>query len=375
MRVLHFLDTEQFAGTEQHVITLLKQLSLSGVECGLLCKQSNTEFVSRADAIPNVIVFAEARNKRQIIVKFRRCVLDWKPDVIHTHNGSTSLMAARLGSRSPKRVFTQHFVDPAHTNYKGIKHFVAKIMHGYVNVLADKIIAVSEAARLAMIEREILPASKTVTIWNGIEPPQINAGRAQSILIAEAFDTHPLFVTTARLAPEKGYRTLLDAVPIVLEQFPEAGFVWIGGGELEQELRQSIVERGLQNSVLILGYQDNATDFLAAADAFILPSDCEPFGLVLVEAMMCGVPVIGTDCGGAKEIITPAVEYITGENAVGWLVPPQNPQALATAIIECATYTELAKSIGQNGRQRALTHFTAERMARQTLAIYEGLTD
>ena len=375
MRVLHFLDTEQFAGTEQHVLTLCKHLTLLGIKCGVVCRLSNREFAKKVEGSRDWDGFLEAGNSRQILRRLKHIVQEWQPDIVHTHNGRTSLMAARLGKNSPKCVFTQHFVAPGHTHYRGAKRFAAMAMHGVVNARTDKVIAVSEAVRLAMIKREHLPESKIVTIWNGIEPPHITPNDTKQILAQEGFDTHPLFLTIARFAPEKGYYTLLEAVPQVLERCPTARFVWIGSGQQETELRQAIAEKGLQDAILMLGYQDNAANFLECADAFVLPSDCEPFGLVLVEAMMRGVPVIGTDCGGAKEIVAPAVEQNTSFDAVGWLVPPQNSQALAAAMADCANNAEFARRIGENGRKRALNTFTAERMAHQTIAVYEEMLD
>lgn len=371
LRVLHFLDTEQFAGTEQHVMTLIKFLSRLGVECVLLCRAENAEFVAKARDLGMVEVVTASGNKRQIRWALRQAVEIHAPDIVHAHNGRTSLAASLLTGRLPKRVLTQHFVRPAHVDYRGIKGIFASALHRYVNSQMDAIVAVSEAARQAMIEREHVAPEKVTTIWNGIEPPTPNAERAKQVLHQFGVDDGKIFLTTARLATEKGYLLLLDAVCMVRRQLPESRFVWIGAGVLEKKLQQEIRERGLERTITLLGYQDNASDFLAVADAFVLPSICEPFGLVLLEAMMCGVPVVATDCGGAAEIVAPAhKENHHTENAVGWLARAGNATSLSRMLLDIAQQPDGGKAEAERARTRALTEFTAERMAQQTLELY-----
>jgi L-malate glycosyltransferase len=374
VRVLHFLDTEQFAGTEQHALVLLKFLARAGVECSLLCRADNAEFAAKAQSVSGLRVLATGGGKREMIAALKHAVATHSPDIVHSHNGRTSLYASLLrGQRTPKRVFTQHFVHPAHAGYRGFKGKLAHALHQWINSRTDAIIAVSTAARRAMIEREGVPPEKVQTIWHGIEPPQPNAERARQILQQHGVGKGRIFLTIARLAAEKNHFELLLSITKLAPQLPDVRWVWVGGGELEAELREIIRNNGLEQAVTLLGYQDNASDFLAVANALVLPSACEPFGLVLLEAMMCGVPTIATDCGGPAEIIAPAHGETETTNAVGWLARPDDAEDLTRTLLSFSQRSDGGKPEAERARIRALTEFTAERMAAQTLELYHRI--
>jgi glycosyltransferase involved in cell wall biosynthesis len=367
---LHYLDTETFAGTETHLLTLLRALTAQGEICGLVCRE-DTELAHRARQLPDVAVFAlPPLSLGQALRGLGRYISEWRPDLLHAHNGRTSLQCACLsgqgkGRRRPRSILTQHFIDPAHTQYRGIKHAVAVAMHRWTNARLCRIIAVSEAVRRSALSREHLLPEKVVTIYNGIFPPQADSARARAFLGEEA--RRPLVVTVARLNEEKGHRYLLAAAPEIARVYPTVQFLWLGTGPAESALRAEIEQQGLRNRVRLLGHRTDAADFLALADLKVLPSLAEPFGLALVEAMLLGTPVLATDCGGPQEIVTPA--YPAAE-ATGWLVPPADPEALGRAVCTALADAELRTQVGQCGQARACAEFTAQRMALRTAAVY-----
>ena len=111
------------------------------------------------------------------------------------------------------------------------------------------------------------------------------------------------------------------------------------------------------------GFRTDAHCLVKAANLFLLPSLAEPFGLVILEAMAFGKPVIATEAGGPKEI----VEHLK----TGLLVPPSDPQALSDSIIQLLSNQEIAAAMGEAGRKRFETHFTAERMTKETIEVYK----
>ena len=376
MRVLHYLDTDGFAGTEQHVLTLLRAQKALGLTLALVCREDNADFARRAREIEGVEVLArDALPLRKAIPAFAAQVRAWNPDILHAHNGSTMFqcaIAAGKGGKAPRSVATQHFVDPAHTKYTGAKRAISNAMHGFTNGRLSRIIAISDAVRDAAIQREHLDADKIVTVRNGIEAPAADAQRAQAVLTALGIETPgPILVTTARLSEEKGHRYLLEAAPEILRRFPGARFLWLGTGDLTTSVKEQIVKAGLNGAIHLLGYRTDAPDFVALADLMILPSLCEPFGLAVVEAMMLGTPVLATNCGGPPEILAPAYPAAPLSEAVGALVPPANGAEMARAVCELLADAPTRKAIGQRGQVRACQKFTAQRMAAQILTVYE----
>jgi glycosyltransferase involved in cell wall biosynthesis len=115
----------------------------------------------------------------------------------------------------------------------------------------------------------------------------------------------PVIITAGRLTKEKGQWHLIRAFAEVRKKLP-CQLAILGAGELESYLKLLAAELGIGKDVYFLGWQSNPFKFMARANLFVLPSLTEGFGLALVEAMACGLPVISTDCpGGSKEIIAP----------------------------------------------------------------------
>ena len=374
---MHYLDTDGFAGTEQHVLTLLRAQIALGLETALVCQEDNADFVRRARQIPGAKVFARpALPLYKAIPAFRAQIAAWKPAILHAHNGSTMLQCAAAAGRDgkpPRSVATQHFVDPAHTKYTGVKRMVADILHGYTNKRLTRIIAISDSVRDAAIKREHLSAEKIVTVHNGIEEPNADAARAKKVLIAMGIETPgPILVTTARLAEEKGHRYLLEAAPEIRRQFPAVRFLWLGTGDMADDIKAQVLAAGQSDIIHLLGYRTDAPDFVALADLLVLPSLCEPFGLAVVEAMMLGTPVIATDCGGPPEILRPALPAAALSEAVGSLAPSADAGALAEAVCGLLANPQARREVGQRGQRRAREQFTAQRMALEITRVYEA---
>ncbi len=374
-RVLHYLDTDTFAGTEQHILTLLPTLKAQGVDCGLVLCEDNEQFVQKASTLEGITVFIEPSLPiRRAVPQFLNRVREWKPDLVHAHNGRTMLACAWVYSRTGgqvKSVATQHFVDPAHTGYRGGKKVVSEMLHRWTNRHLTRIVAISDAVRESAISREHLSPSQIVTVRNGIEKPTANPESARAVVRSLGVsDSSPLLVTTARLSDEKGHRFLMDAAPKVLARFPEARFLWLGTGDQEADLKAEVERRGLQKEIYFLGFRTDAPDFVALADLLILPSLCEPFGLAVVEGMMLETPVIATDCGGPPEILFPSHPKASPKTAAGALVPPSDGNALASVIVDLLENPELRQQIGHNGKKRAEAEFTAERMGQEMAALY-----
>jgi len=167
-----------------------------------------------------------------------------------------------------------------------------------------------------------------------------------------------LIGTVGRLVPQKDQRTLLAAVPMVLEHVPDASFVIVGDGPLRDELEQ--LARGLP--VTFTGRRDDVPDLLASLDVFALPSLFEGLCLAVLEAQAAGVPVVATPVGGVRDTV------VDGET--GLLVPIGEPQALAAAIVRVLEDASLAKRLTAEARRRVRERYSERRMIDETLSFY-----
>jgi glycosyltransferase involved in cell wall biosynthesis len=168
-----------------------------------------------------------------------------------------------------------------------------------------------------------------------------------------------IFGSVGRLNSWKGFHVLLDAAPSVFERHPEATLVLVGGAhDLEpsyaHELRDQVARMEDLGRVLLVGHQDNPEEWIQAMDVFVHASRKEPFGMVVIEAMALGKPVVASAEGGPTEIITPGVD--------GLLAPYGDQRALATAILRFLDDGELRRTVGRAAARRA-ADFRVEQFA------------
>ena len=150
------------------------------------------------------------------------------------------------------------------------------------------------------------PKEQIQTLYNRINVNQAKANQVDRFTARERLGISQekyLFSNVGRLHPDKDQQTLIKAFAKIAAKLPEAILVILGKGRLEDELKQQAKELKLEDRILFLGVIPNAANYFKAFDSFILSSDHEPFGMVLLEAITAGIPVIATNAGGAKEII------------------------------------------------------------------------
>jgi len=235
--------------------------------------------------------------------------------------------------------------------------------------LVDLVICVSAGVRSSFIASGV-PVDKLRVVLNGIAPHAGgSAARARERLALD--DAAQIVLTTGRMIDVKGHRHLLGAVPAVLEQIPDAVFVWVGGGPLEAELRDRVSRLGLEESVCFAGQRNDVPDLMAAAELLVLPSLVEGLPLVVLEAMAAGLPVVGTNVTGTNEAV---VDDVTGRLVrPGRLAGPADASELAAAIIEVLEDPLRAAQWGAAGRERVERVLNAARMAAETAKVYHEL--
>jgi glycosyltransferase involved in cell wall biosynthesis len=189
---------------------------------------------------------------------------------------------------------------------------------------ADHVIALSDAMAADLVENFSVPTDKIVRIYNPVDSRRVRE-------LAELGDSPysgpgPHLVGVGRFTREKGFDILLDALPEVVRRFPTADLVILGEGPLGEQLRNQARQLGLLNHVRLPGFDPNPWRYFRHADLFILPSRYEGLPNVLLEALAVGVSVVATDCPGGVRDVQACDPEMT-------MVPPENPEALARAII------------------------------------------
>jgi glycosyltransferase involved in cell wall biosynthesis len=228
----------------------------------------------------------------------------------------------------------------------------------------DRLLCVSQESAASYLDAK-LPHHLVRVIRNGIPAKPLLRERRHLRAAYGIAQDEKIILTVARMSEQKGYHHLLAAVPAVIGGEPRARFLWAGAGPWEDYLRQCSEQSGLGGCVSFLGHRTDVSDLMAAADLLVLPSLFEGLPLVLLEAMRAGLPVTGTKVCGMNEVI------MDGLN--GRLVPPGDASALASAILDAFAHPDRAARWGAEARRRVEQEFSAERMAKEKLLLYQEL--
>ncbi len=366
-RVLLFTDSDAFAGTERHMLDLALGLRDEAFSASIACPVPGA--LAHRAAAGDIEVFDVAKRRMPdlpAVLTLRRLLRSKQIDLIHAHNGRCTLLAAaavRLAGRGTL-VATQHFIAPGRSMRGGIGGRLVEALHRRAGRVVARHIAVSDAARDAMISRGDAAADQIDVVPNGLAAPDPAALRPAAEVRADLgvpMDV-PLIACVARLEAEKSIQTLIEAVGLLRDGGRDAWCVVAGEGDRRADLEKLLAARGLLHRFQLPGFRNDALSFIASADLFALPSRAEPFGLVLLEAMALGLPVVATAAGGPLEIVETGV--------TGLLVPPGDPAAMSAALGRLLADPAAAAAMGGAGRDRFAARYTRARMAAATAATY-----
>jgi glycosyltransferase involved in cell wall biosynthesis len=283
-------------------------------------------------------------------VRLRRVLRSRRPQVVHANGVKAALVAAlaMTGTGIPV-LWVKHdfFWDGP------LARCVARLCRQVVGVSA------------AVVEG--LPAERVHVVPNGIAPAPVDraAGRARLHGLFGLPEGARVVLLLGRLHRVKGAAALVEAAPGVLARAPGVHFGLVGGEdpgepEVADEVCARVAALSLEGAVRLLGHQDDPQALMAGADVVAIPSGPhapglrgEGFGMVAIEAMAAGTPVVGLAAGALPEVVGDA----------GLLVPPGDPGALADALVRALTDEPLRARLAEAGRRRVADCFTLERMA------------
>lgn len=219
------------------------------------------------------------------------------------------------------------------------------------------VVAISDSVGEELLQRTNIPREKLFVIPSGVEiPPE---SQLEEVLMP---DQNPVIGAAGALEPGKGLRHFLRATSTLLKDFPQALILIAGSGPEERPLRKLAYELGIAESVTFLPNLKEFDSAIRAMDIFVLPSLKQGLGTVMLEAMARRLPVIASDSGGVRCVVT--------NGTTGLLVPPADEQALADRIRFLLENPERARALGKAARERVVEHFPVDKMVSATLDLY-----
>jgi glycogen(starch) synthase len=246
--------------------------------------------------------------------------------------------------------------------------------------LADHIITVSNAMR-DDLTRHGWPEQKISVVWNGVDPERYDPNKCDVEDIEKirakyniGKDEHVLLFL-GRLTWVKAVRNLIQAMPLILKEYPHTKLIILGKGEEQKDIVETANRLGIEDKIICrfeFVPEEERILHYAASDVCIFPSIYEPFGIVSLEAMSMAKPVVV----GAHGVVGFREQVLSsGSDQNGMHVNGEDPADIAWGVTEVLKDPARAKMWGENGRKRVLQYFTWKKVGEQTLQIYQALRD
>lgn len=372
IKVCHIFKISGVSGSENHLLTLVSHLNRSRyrltfcllVERGL----DLSAYVAALEAAGVEVVCFPIRADLDLLLLWQlvRFLRAQRPDIVHTHLIHGDLygtLAARLAG-VPYVISTKHNDDVF--RQRGFYAWLDRTAARY----QDRIITISHHLKRFHVEVEGLPADKIVTIHYGLVQEAFLKGVGEGMDVRAELDIPtdaPLAGVVGRLTEQKGHTYLLDAFAAVVRELPSARLLVVGDGELHLALERQAARLRLDDSVTFTGHRADVPRIMMALDVLVVPSLWEGFGLVLLEAMAAGKPIVASCVSAIPEIVA--------DGETGLLVPPGDPRSLAQALLQMLRAPELGRRMGRKGRAQLAREFGVEKMVRATERIYDTWFD
>jgi len=355
---LHIDTARTWRGGQNQVLLTVLGLRALGHRAALVAHGEGALRTRAAEGLE--LVPLTPRTEMDLAAAFRlsRVIKRLRPDVVHAHDPHGVAMASlalSMGSPVPR--------PPLVAARRVDFHLKNNALSRWKYRQVDRFICASELIRTMLIHDGV-PSEATVTVHEGIDLAHVEAAPPAKIHEEFWLPHHaPIVGNVAALVPHKGQRHLIGAAVLVLPRVPDARFVIAGEGELRPALERQIREHHLEKHVILAGFRPDVLSLHKGFDVFVLSSVTEGLGTSLLDAMACGKPVVATSAGGIPEVVA--------DGETGLLVPPRDDHALADAIARLLGDEALRRRMGEAGRARVGERFSAERMVRDTLAVYE----
>src|SRR3989440_4883407 len=370
MRILQVSSARAFGGGERHLAALARGLAERGHEVFAALTRDSPLRDELGALPPHNVRTLSLRNALDIgsALKLARVALDEKVDVIHAHVARDYTLASFAARRATaaRLVITRHVLFPLSRLHRRALSNVARV------------IAVSDAVARSLRAQNLFDPEKIRVVANGVDVCRFADAREEfeksvEESVRESLEggraRRPLRVgIVGELSEVKGQEDFVRAAAVVAERFGDAVEFVIAGegatrvGEYRARVERLVSELGLAGRVGLLGRCDDAARLLASLDVLVSASRTEAFGMVMAEALACGVPVVATATEGAREIVE--------DGLTGSIVPIGDVGAMAAAVVSLLENEGRRLAFGARASGSARERFSLERMIEETERVY-----
>jgi len=351
MKILHICSSSGWGGLEKYSVWLAGELRERGHDVHYLCRAGTNiekellKLGVPATTIKGYLTYLDIR----YILKIRVLAIGGGYDIVHAHMSKDLgvIVPALWKSKLPKLFFSLHMIVPSPK--KDLYH---RIQYSRVN----KIFALGEAGERSARENLPIDKKRVMELPYGIETEKYKPGKsAQTRDELGLRDTDKVLGILSRIDPLKGQSEAIRAMPEVLKKYPDCRLVIVGEetehlkGTVLPGLKREIEELNLMEKVIFTGYREDIPETLNMFDIFLLPSHFESYSISVIEAKLCGVPIVAASSGGIPQNLS--------DGKYGILVEPKNAESLAKGIIETLDDPVNTQKRTEAARENALNRY------------------
>jgi len=368
-KVFYLVDSLNVGGTETQAVELARRIPTAGYDVTLGCLSAQGPLLTRLSETPVVVREFHPRGGIDSPTGFYQLLrLSWflrrgKFDIVHTHDLWSNLLGVPAARLAGVRAIVSSRRDLAHFEwYQGKRrNWLRRIQN-----LSGAVLANASPIRDVLVAEDGFASAKVRVIHNGVDPQMFQKSRdVRNLLFAGVGDAKLIVLVGNMHSDMKGHPWLIASAPSVIHEFPNARLVLVGDGEQRAAFEQQVSSMSLARNFLFLGSRSDIPDILACCDIAILPSRAEGLSNAVLEYMASGLPTIVSRVGGNTELVEDGV--------TGLIVPPEDSAALSAALLKLLREPDVARQIGQNGREFVVRNFSFERLVRQVDTLYTEL--
>ena len=379
VQIIAGFAVEKLGGVERYGIELARNLAQHSVQstiCALWDWGTPEEAIWRDRLAREGIATVVAAPKDDAspyknyvdVVRGMQAAIAAPVDILHSHSEFGDLAAIWLKRALGARLLVRTVHNEREWSKRPLRRLL--ITNGICPLWFDGELGVSQQVVGNLNQRPLarLLGRRAVVMYNSLDfsrfdhpPISKSAKRAELGIAADA----PVLGAVGRLAPQKGFDILLRAVPLVLAQRPDARFLIAGEGEMKEALQAAAAQLGIEHAVRLLGRRTDVEELLQIFDLFVSSSRWEGLPTVLLESIAAGVPVVATRVSGTVELVQDQVN--------GLLVPPEDPEALASAILRGLAERERLVDGVLATRPQIKEQFSFAGIAAKQAALYRNL--
>lgn len=367
--VAHVIHRLQTGGLENGLVNLINNMPADRYRHAIICMTEYTSFRERLQR--DVPCFALHKNNGKdpwVYYRLWKLLKQLQPDLLHTRNiGTLECVFPALLAGVPHRIHGEHGRDIADLRGTNRKY---NLLRRACSPLVSQFIALSRDLEYWLENRVGIPGEKIIQIYNGVDTGVYRPGTAVPGTVPPEIagaDGALVIGYVGRMQPEKDPLNLVQAFIRLAggmgEDSSRLRLCMVGDGALRNAVSDTLRDAGYADQVWIPGDRDNVQELYRAFDIFVLPSLAEGISNTILEAMASGLPVVATSVGGNPELVL--------DKRTGFLVPPDDPVAMAAAIRKYVANRELLREHGTAARLRAEAEFGIRNMVARYLAVYD----